>query len=97
MKKVTLNFAKLPCYVDIRKQGKMNLDIKFQFANALYTQGNGIAMGALAMKIYNSEGEVEYNEQECKIILDFATNINPLIYDSIKDVIEQQNNESNKE
>lgn len=42
------------------------------------------------MKIYNSDGEVEYNEQECKLILDFATNINPLIYDSIKDAIEQQ-------
>lgn len=96
MKKVTLNFTELPCYVDIRKQGKMNLDIKFQFANALYTQGNGIAMGALAMKIYNSDGDCEYNEQECKIILDFATHISPLIYDSIKDVIESQN-EDNKE
>jgi len=93
---VKINFSKMPCYVDIRKQAKIELDIKFQFANTLYTQGSGIAMGALAMKIYNSEGEVEYNEQECKIILDFATNINPLIYDSIKDAIESQN-EDNKE
>jgi hypothetical protein len=52
-----VDFSKLPCWVDIRKQGKMELDIKFQFANTLYTQGSGIAMGALAMKIYNSEGE----------------------------------------
>ena len=93
---VKINFSKMPCYVDIRKQAKIELDIKFQFANTLYTQGSGIAMGALAMKIYNSEGEAEYNEQECKIILDFATNINPLIYDSIKDVIESKN-EDNKE
>ena len=93
---VKINFSKMPCYVDIRKQAKIELDIKFQFANTLYTQGSGIAMGALAMKIYNSDGEVEYNEQECKIILDFATNINPLIYDSIKDAIESQN-EDNKE
>lgn len=93
-----IDFSKMPCWVDIRKQGKIELDIKFQFANTLYTQGSGIAMGALAMKIYNSEGEVEYNEKECKIILDFATNINPLIYDSIKDTIEQQQkNEDNKE
>jgi hypothetical protein len=95
---VKINFSKIPCYVDIRKQAKIELDIKFQFANTLYTQGSGIAMGALAMKIYNSDGEVGYNEQECKIILDFATNINPLIYDSIKDVIEQQQkDEDNKE
>lgn len=95
--KATIDFSKLPCYVDIRKQGKIELDVKFQFSNTLYTKGSGIAMGALAMKIYNSEGAVEYNEQECNIILDFASNINPLIYDSIKDAIAEQNNEDSKE
>lgn len=86
---VKIDFSKLPCYVDIRKAGKMEMDVKFNFANTLYIQGHGIAMGALAMKIYNSTGGEEYNDQECKIILDFAQVISPMLYDSLKDIITQ--------
>ena len=88
---VKLNFEKMPCYVDIRRQAKMELDIKFDFSNAMYKKGAGIAVGALALKIYNSCGDEEYNEQECRMILDFASSMNPFIRDSIKEAIEKQN------
>lgn len=84
-----IDFSKFPCYVDIRKKGKIEMNLKFDFANAMYMRGQGIAMGALAMKIYNAEGEEEYNEQECKIILDFAYMVNPIVADSIKDYLEE--------
>lgn len=82
-----INFSKLPCYVDIRKAGKMEMDVKYNFSNALYIQGHGVAMGALAMKIYNSTGKEEYNDEECKIILTFAQSISPMLFDSLRDII----------
>lgn len=86
---VKIDFSKLPCFVDIRKKGKIELDVKFDFSNAMYMRGSGVAMGALAMKIYNSNGEEEYNEQECMIIHEFAKTINPMLADSIKEIINE--------
>ena len=87
-----LNFKKFPCYTDIRRENKRDYDLQFDLANQMYLNGSGIAMGALAMKIYNADGEQEYNEQECSIIIDFAKTLNPIIYDSIKDEVEAQKN-----
>lgn len=92
MKKI--NFEKLPCWVDIRKQGKIELDVKYDFANSMYMRGQGIEMGALAMKIYNSNGEQEYNDRECAIILDFANHINPMLGDSLNDIINSRNEDN---
>ena len=87
-----LNFKKFPCYADIRKENKREYDLQYDLANQMYLNGSGVAMGALAMKIYNADGEQDYNEQECRIIIDFAKTLNPIIHDSIKDEIEAQKN-----
>lgn len=86
-----IDFSKLPCFTNISKQEKVNVDIKYQFSNAMYMQGGGVEVGSLAMKIYNSEGEEEYNDQECRIILEFAKKINTMIADSLEDLINQNN------
>lgn len=86
-----IDFSKFPCYTDIRRENKREFDLKYDLSNQMYLNGTGVAMGALAMKIYNSQGEEEYNEQECKLIIDFAKSLNPIIHDSIKDMIEAQN------
>lgn len=83
-----IDFNKIPCYTSISKQDKQEKDFREDFANIIYMKGNGIAMGALALKIYNSTGEEEYNEQECQIILKMAKLCNPVFYDSIKELIE---------
>ncbi len=85
-----IDFSKLPCWVDIRREAKILLDVKFNFANTLYMQGQGVAMGALAMKIYNAQGEEEYNAEECAIIIDFAKRINPMLADSLADIINNE-------
>jgi len=90
MKKVKLNFEQLPCYVDIRREAKMPVDVKFPFADTMYRYGQGVAMGTLAMKIYNSKGEQEYDEKECRMILEWGKTSSPLMYDSLKDAIESQ-------
>ena len=82
-----INFEKFPCYIDIRKAAKVEMDVKFEFANQMYVHGNGIAMGALAMKIYNSQGEEEYSDNECAIIAEFAKALSPVFAESVADYL----------
>ena len=82
-----INFEKFPCYIDIRRAAKVEMDVKYEFANQMYIHGNGIAMGALAMKIYNSKGEEEYSECECDIISEFAKNLSPVFAESVMDFL----------
>lgn len=85
-----INFEKLPCYVDIRKAATKDMDVRYDFANQMYIHGSGVAMGALAMKIYNSNGEEEYNDEECKIIIEFSKNFPPIFSESIQNYINKQ-------
>ena len=59
---VKIDFSKIPCYTNISKKDKQEQDFREDFANVIYMKGNGVAMGALALKIYNSAGEEDYNE-----------------------------------
>lgn len=84
---MNINFNKFPCYTSIAKNCIIERNIKEPLANAMYMNGSGIAMGALAMKIYNSDGELDYSEQECEIIKQFSQIINPVFRDSILDFL----------
>jgi hypothetical protein len=53
------------------------LNIKRDFANALYVNSKEIEGNALGLKIYNAEGEVELNEQEEKIVKDYVAQFYP--------------------
>lgn len=83
-----INFSAVPCWTDIRKEEKILTDLKYQFSDAMYKHGNGIAMGALAMKIYNSQGADEYTDEEVRTILQFASSVNPIVFDSLKALVE---------
>jgi len=87
-----INFSAVPCWTDIKKEDKILTDIKYQFSDAMYKHGNGIAMGALAMKIYNSQGETEYTDEEVNTILRFASSVNPIVFDSLKALVESKDN-----
>jgi len=39
------------------------------------------------MKIYNSEGEIEYTKEECTILLNFLRRANMMLADSLEDLI----------
>lgn len=85
-----IDFEKLPCYTSVRKDEKVEVNVKFELANLLYTTGSGISYGALAIKIYNSKGEEEYNEDECKILLEISNRLTPIFADSLKDIVEEK-------
>lgn len=62
-----INLTQLIVYLDLSKRDKVELDIKNEFANLIYTNTQGIQAHALAYKIYNSTDEVELDDTEWSI------------------------------
>lgn len=73
MKKI--NFSSLSVRTGIGSDQTTQLNIKESFANMLYTQVSGIAALVLAQKIYKSEGEEEYDDNEYDLIMRVANSM----------------------
>lgn len=73
MKKI--NFSSLSVRTGIGSEQTTQLNIKESFANMLYTQVSGIAALVLAQKIYKSEGEEEYDDNEYELIMRVANSM----------------------
>ena len=80
-----INFEQLKVYTDIAKTNETVTNVKVQIADALYQNGFGIACHALALKIYNSQGECELTDEECQILMSFVEQkCTPMIIDAFK-------------
>lgn len=71
-KKIKINFEDVGIYTDIERKTMVRLDMKKKIANDLYNHGQGIAFHALALKIYNSQGEIELSEEEYNLLMDYV-------------------------
>jgi hypothetical protein len=69
----TINFKEFEVFTDISRKNKTKGDARESFANVLYRTCNGIAAHALALKIYESDGEIEINDQEAEMIRSAAS------------------------
>ena len=79
-----INFAQLEVYTDIKKTNKVCTDVRQQLGELLYETGSGIKLHSLALKIYNSEGETEYTEEEIQTLMQFVNQYcKPAIIDAI--------------
>ena len=47
-------------------------------------------MHSLALKIYNSEGETEYNEKECELIRAASRSLAPFFIDAIENALKDK-------
>ena len=66
-----------------------NTDIREAFADLIYSNVNGIKALTLAQKIYNSDGEIEFEDSEIEIIKTIADNLCiAKIVDSMHAIIE---------
>lgn len=66
MKEIDFQYFKI--YTTVSRKVAQTVDVRESFADMIYKNVNGIKAHALAMKIYNSEGETEYSEEEVKLI-----------------------------
>lgn len=67
-----INFQQFKVYASVSRKAAQTIDAREQFADMIYTHVNGIRAHALAMKIYESEGETEYGPEEMKLIRSVA-------------------------
>ena len=73
MKKI--NFSSLSVRTGIGSDQTTQIDIKESFANMLYIQVSGIVALVLAQKIYKSEGDEEYDDNEYDLIMRVANSM----------------------
>lgn len=84
-----IDFAQLEMYTDIKKTNKICMDVRQQLGEMIYEVGSGIKAHSLAMKIYNSDGELEYSEEELQLIKQFVDKYcKPAFIDSINNLLE---------
>lgn len=84
-----IDFTQVEIYTGIAKTTCIVQDIREAFADALYSQSVGLKYHALAFKIFNSTGAEEYNDEEVKIIKQFAEQCcSPSLIDAINKIIE---------
>lgn len=63
-----LDFQYFKVYASISHKTSQTMDVREPFADMIYNNVNGIRAHALAMKIYKSDGETEYSDDEVKLI-----------------------------
>lgn len=86
MKKI--NFERIEIFFDVEKTKCSVENYKKDFANIIYQLGRGLEAHALALKIFNSNGETEYNDEECDMIRGYANMCSPAFIDAINKLLE---------
>lgn len=90
-----LNFKEFGVFTDISRTKKRIGDARESFANQIYLNVSGIRAHALAMKIYQSEGQTLFSPDEVKLIREVAYKYClPYFIDGLN---EQLNNQSKNE
>lgn len=82
---VKINFKKITVYKDLAKTKEEVIDIQDAVANALYENGQGIGFHALALKIYNAQGEIELDDKEYSLLMAYANQMcTPAVIDAFQ-------------
>lgn len=90
-----LNFKQFKIPTGIAKEHFHVGDARESVANMLYLNCNGVRAHALAMKIYKSEGEAEYSEEEIESLKEVSSRFGtPAFIDALNDLLENQTNPS---
>lgn len=88
---VRLNFQQFRIPTGIDRTQYRTGDARESVANMLYLNVNGIRAHALALKIYNSEGETDYTDEEVRSLTEVAANYGtPAFIDGLNEQINNQ-------
>lgn len=90
-----IDFQAFSIYVSVNRKAAQTVDVREKFADMIYNNVNGIRAHALAMKIYKSEGEVEYSPEEVKLIRTVAEQLCvPGFIDGLNEQLSKNNNKT---
>lgn len=82
MKKI--DFSKFCVFTDITREKTAIVDVRKQLADAIYRNACGIEAHDLALRIYRSDGVVVLDEDDERLLRDFAKTLTPLFMDSFE-------------
>jgi len=89
---VKINFKEIKIYKDIAKTKVAVVDIQEEVANDLYEKGQGIGFHALALKIYNADGEIELDDKEYELLMAYANQMcTPAVIDALQSLGNNKN------
>lgn len=63
-----IDFQYFNVYLSVTRKEARPMDVRETFADMIYNNVNGIKAHALALKIYGSEGEADYTDDEVKLV-----------------------------
>lgn len=63
-----IDFQHFNVYMAVNHKSARIMDVRESFADMIYNNVNGIKAHALALKIYESEGEADYTDDEVKLV-----------------------------
>jgi hypothetical protein len=87
MAKINFQQFRIPAGID--RSRYQTGDARESVANMLYLNVNGIRAHALALKIYRSEGETDFTEEEVRTLREVAdTYATPAFIDGLNDQLE---------
>lgn len=78
-----LNLKEIEIFENIAKTKCVVMDIREAFADLIYARGTGIKAHALALKVFNSDENTEYTEEEIELIKVYLSMCTPAIIDAI--------------
>lgn len=79
----TVNFKQFKMFTSIEQNETVEVDVRKEFAGAVYDRTNGIVARDLAHRIYRETEPITIEEEEEKIIRRVAADCSPRFMDSL--------------
>lgn len=93
MKKI--NFKEFQIQENLFSNTKTLVDVREGFSNVVYKNSQGIKGLDLALKIYKSDGEIEFNNDELQIIKSISEICVAPITKAIQDILNEDEKNTN--
>ena len=93
MKKI--NFKEFQIQENLFSDTKTLVDLREGFSNVVYKNSQGIKGLDLAIKIYKSDGEIEFNDDELQIIKNISEICVAPITKAIQDIFNEDKKNTN--
>ena len=93
MKKI--NFKEFKIQENLFSDTKTLVDLREGFSNVVYKNSQGIKGLDLALKIYKSDGEIEFNDDELQIIKNISEICVAPITKAIQDIFNEDKKNTN--
>lgn len=85
----TINFKEFKMFTDIRQEDTLIIDFSVDVADLIYKNSNGVMAHDIAMRIYKSEGAVQFNDAEFEFLAEFVKNMTPVFQDSFANNVKE--------